>query len=767
MPNIVGLSALYHDSAAAVIVDGRIVAAAQEERFTRLKADASFPHFALQACLDQSGLTPSDIDAVGFYEIPGLKFERLIDTFLAGAPRGFQPFLAAIPSWLSTKLQVRQGIRQKWFSGHDVPIHFCPHHLSHAASAFYPSPFESAAVLTIDGVGEWATASIMHGQGSRLRPIVEQRFPHSLGLLYSAITSYCGFEMNSGEYKLMGLAAYGVPRFVEILLRDVVRLEGDGSIHLDQEYFDYCFGMRMTSSRFHQLVGRKPRRPEETIGELDCDLAASVQAITEMAMTRMASHACRLTGERTLCLAGGVALNCVAVAKLIEENIVDHVWVQPASGDAGGAVGVGLWLAHQKFGSPRNLASSSGSPQASNDFFRGAFLGPSFSPIRVEQTIKDSGLDYTDLKNDDALCHEVARLISMNAIVGWFQGAMEFGPRALGHRSILADPRDAQMKDRVNRAIKHRDPFRPFAPAVLERLAAEYFAIQMSAAYPYMTQTCRVLRPDILPAVTHVDGTARIQTVDPVRNPKFNLLIEAFYKLTGVPVLLNTSFNDRDEPIVCTPEDALACFISTNLDAVVLDNFLILKQPLSTSTAKNKAARVDDGDAGPRWFAAIIAMQGWLLAAFLWSSIGAPGGIVFIAGFLVIGIVYYRSLALRVIAWRWMNLLTYPIRWGLSTFVLAFVYFFVLTPIGSVRRLFGYRPLEAKGWSPFTVPVSMQSNGLVEAKEDVSDLWWLELLQFLQQEKKWWLMPIAVSLIAIAVAASVGGTVAPWIYALW
>jgi len=767
MPNIVGLSALYHDSAAVVIVDGSIVAAAQEERFTRLKADASFPHFALQACLEQSGLNPSDIDAVGFYEIPGLKFERLIDTFLAGAPRGFRPFRVAIPSWLSTKLQVRQDIRQKWFSGHDVPIHCCPHHLSHAASAFYPSPFDSAAVLTIDGVGEWATASIMHGQGNRLRPIVEQRFPHSLGLLYSAITSYCGFEMNSGEYKLMGLAAYGVPRFVETLLRDVVRVGEDGSIQLNQGHFDYCFGMRMTSSRFHQLIGRKPRRPDEAIGELDRDLAASVQAIAELAMTRMARYACQLTGERTLCLAGGVALNCVAVAKLADNSIVDEVWVQPASGDAGGAVGVGLWLAHQKFGLPRSIASSPGSTHARNDFFRGAFLGPSFSRVRVEQAIEDSGLQYVDFKNDDALCQEVAQLISTSAVVGWFQGAMEFGPRALGHRSILADPRDANMKDRVNRAIKHRDPFRPFAPSVLERFAAKYFATQSCATYPYMTQTCQVLRPDILPAVTHVDGTARIQTVDPLRNPKFNLLIEAFYKLTGVPVLLNTSFNDRDEPIVCTPEDAIGCFLSTNLDAVALDNFLILKQPLPASTTRNKASRPDAGNAGPRWFAAVIAMQGMLLAGSLASTMGYRFAVICVVIFLSFALAYFCLQNIRIILWRMLNRIIYPVRWTLNTFVLGGVYYFVLTPIGLVRRVVCYKPLETSGWKPFTVPKNFQADEASGTEDGFHRFWWLELLYFLKQEKKWWLLPIAASLFVIAFAASVGGAVAPWIYALW
>jgi carbamoyltransferase len=707
MPTILGLSGFYHDSAAALVRDGDVIAAIQEERITRRKADPEFPQGAIDLCLSMAGLSLNELDAVAFYELPSLKFDRLIETFLAGAPLSFRPFAAAMPSWLSTKLRVRNQIRKRFDNQLCPPIHFCPHHLSHAASAFYPSPFESAAILTVDGVGEWATASISHGQSNQLTPLVEQRFPHSLGLLYSAVTAYCGFEINSGEYKLMGLAASGTPRFADSMRRDIVYVGDDGAIELDQRFFDYCHGLKMTSSRFHRYFGRPPRAANQPLSELDCDLAASVQAITESALARMASYACRLTGERTLCLAGGVALNCVAVGKLITESIVDKVWVQPAAGDAGGAVGAALWLSHQKQNRPRY-----GSPK---DSYHGAFLGPAYTSDQVESAIKHAGLNYSK-PSPDTLCHEVASLIANGKIVGWFQDKMEFGPRALGHRSILADPRDASMKDKINRLVKHREPFRPFAPAVLVDSAPRYFQVPpRHADQPYMTWTTRVTQPDAIPAVTHLDQSARIQTVDAARNPKFFQLIQSFDRLTGIPILLNTSFNDRDEPIVCTPEDALRCFQQTGLDALAIEDFLIHKQaipqvdPIDLHSPNNPT-------------------ESWFDKAF-----------------------------------RIQHKLSYPIRWLGSISSLIMVYLLVLTPIGILRRILGHRPLHQTGWHPFTFPSGSQSN----ESEDNHGSWWSELLRFLIEEKKWWLIPIAASLAVVAVAASVGGSVAPWIYALW
>lgn len=709
MAKILGLSGFYHDSAAAVVVDGQVIAAAQEERFSRIKADASFPENAAAACLQIADLSLDDIDAVAFYELPLLKFERLIETFLAGAPKGFRPFRAAMPSWLTTKLRVRDPIHRLFKDAQPPAIHYCPHHLSHAASAFYPSPFESAAVLTIDGVGEWATASIAHGIGNRLEPLVEQRFPHSLGMLYSAVTHYCGFEINSGEYKLMGLAAAGQRRWVDAMLRDIVRLADDGSIELDQSYFDYCHGMQMTSSRFHRYFGRPPRAAGQPLSDLDCDLASSVQAITELAVTRMAEHACKLTGERKLCLAGGVALNCVAVGRLLEHGTLEDAWVQPAAGDAGGAVGAALWLSYGRFNLDRTCTPG--------DQFRGAFLGPRFDTQAVRSALQRAALVYRQLPDDASICTETAKLLANGSVVGWFQGEMEFGPRALGHRSILADPRDASMKHRVNQLIKHREPFRPFAPAVLQSAASAFFQTGGKPVdQPYMTRTFGVAQPETIPAVTHLDGTARLQTVDPARNPLFASLIQAFDRLTGVPVLLNTSFNDRDEPIVCSPEDAIAAFLSTNLDALVIENCLVLKQPMPVAQCPRASS----------------------------ASFSAA-----------------RCLATAI---HLRDRLTYPVRWAGSILTLAIVYYLVLSPIALGRRWRGDRVLHQVGWLPFTFP-SKPGPGQTQQQQQTS--WWRELVQFLREEKKWWLIPIALSLAVVAIAASVGGSVAPWIYTIW
>jgi len=755
MPTILGLSGFYHDSAAAIVVGGRVVAAVQEERCTRIKADAAFPENAIRSCLEIAGLAAGDL-SIGFFEVPSLKFDRLIETHFAGAPKGFSAFRAAMPSWLSTKLRLRDQVT-RFFGSNDAPeLYFGLHHQSHAASAFYPSPFESAAILTIDGVGEWATASIFHGQGNRLKPLVEQRFPHSLGLLYSAVTSYCGFEMNTGEYKLMGLAAEGKPRYFDRLTSDIVHVVDDGSVQLDQRFFDYCHGLRMTSPRFHRYFGREPRKRDESISNLDRDLAASVQAITELSMSRMAKHARGLTGEAKLCLAGGVALNCVAVGKLVADDVVDDVWVQPAAGDAGGAVGVALWLAHERFNVERKCVPS--------DSFSGAFLGPRFNELQVQQAIEAIGVVARHFDDDASLCQEVANLISNGGTVGWFQGAMEFGPRALGHRSILADPRDSAMKDRLNNLVKHRESFRPFAPAVLREFAASYFATGDRVDHAYMTRTFRVLQPDLIPAVTHLDGTARIQTVDRERNPKFTTLLNSFHALTGIPVLLNTICNDCDEPIVCSPEDAIRCFFSTNLDAVVIENFLIHKQ---SSQGLRLSGPKPSVLATPRWFTLSLACQA-LVAGFIidWrfgrgTAIATAGSLLAVASTCAI------SPSVKNLVWTRSTRFTHAIGCIASGIVLAAVFYLAVTPIGLWRRLCGHRPLDQSGnqtgWLPFTMPSAASL-----AAGDVRQLpWWLELVEFLRHEKKWWMIPIVLSLALIAVAASVGGSVAPWIYAIW
>ncbi len=714
MPVTLGLSSFYHDSAAAIVVDGQVVAAVQEERCSRIKADASFPQRAIDECLSIAGVTVGQVDHVAFYEIPALKFDRLIETFLAAAPRGFGTFRAAMPSWLATKLKVRDHVRRQLGPRLAQGMKYCPHHLAHAASAFYPSPYDEAAILTIDGVGEWATAGIFHGCGRNIKPLAEQRFPHSLGLLYSAVTTYCGFEINSGEYKLMGLAASGQPRLAAAMLNEMVRIGEDGSVRLDQSYFDYCHGWRMTSAKFDRFFGRAARRVNDPIDELDRDLAASVQAITELAMAKMTRYSLQQTGTRRLCLAGGVALNCVAVGRLVSDGVVDELWVQPAAGDAGGAVGAALWLAHEHL----QIARSS----HVNDSFRGGFLGTSYNDSEIQSAIARSGLASRVVQCDVELCDQVAKRLASGAIVGWFQGAMEFGPRALGHRSILADPRDAEMRDRVNAVIKHRESFRPFAPAVLRERLADFFAVDGRAQVdlPYMTTTVTVTKPDLIPAVTHVDGSARVQTVDRDRNPLFAMLIESFGRRTGVPVLLNTSFNDRDEPIVCTPDDALACFLATGLDLLVIGKCVLEKPHNSELSAPQP-----------------VPAQSTELQSTLTQ--------------------FSQSV------WTFSQRLAWPLRWLGSLVSLGLVYFLLITPIGCWRRLRGHRPLDQVGWLPFTAPQQPVNTG----ESEFEMRWWVELLLFLREEKKWWLLPIAASLLVVTVAASFGGTVAPWIYAIW
>jgi len=591
MNAILGLSAYYHDSAAALVVDGRIVAAAQEERFTRVKHDHGFPRHAIAYCLAEAGLGPADIDHVVFYEKPFLKFDRLLETYLAVAPAGFRSFLMAMPLWVHEKLRLPSQMSRGLGGGYAKRYVFPEHHESHAASAFFPSPFEEAAILTIDGVGEWATACLGHGRGNRIELSHELRFPHSLGLLYSAFTYFCGFRVNSGEYKLMGLAPFGAPRYESLILEKLMDLKEDGSFRLDLSYFDYCAGLTMTSRRFDRLFGGPPRRPESPITQRECDLAASIQGVTELVMLRMAAHLHGLTGSENLCLAGGVALNCVADGRLLRESPFRRLWIQPASGDAGGALGAALFVGYQ-------LLENERVPQES-DSQRASLLGPAYSADEAEAVLRGKGAVYRRFAGGSGLSEEVARLIADGRVVGWMQGRMEFGPRALGARSILGDARSPAMQSVMNLKVKHRESFRPFAPAVLRDRAHEYFELNPGQESPYMLLVAPVrgdkrLAPDagapggaglerirgvrsVVPAVTHVDNTARIQTVDRERNPRLFGLLEAFAALTGCPVMINTSFNVRGEPIVCTPADAYRCFMATDIDVLVIDDLLLLK----------------------------------------------------------------------------------------------------------------------------------------------------------------------------------------------
>jgi carbamoyltransferase len=604
---ILGVSAFYHDSAAALVVDGRIVAAAQEERFTRKKHDPGFPSRAVAYCLEDAGLRPGDVDYVAFYDKPLLKFERLLETYLAYAPAGFRSFHMAMPVWLKDKLHTRRLIRQALGKGFHAKVVFTEHHESHAASAFFPSPYEQAAVLTLDGVGEWATAALGSGSGNRLTLTHQINFPHSLGLLYSAFTYYCGFKVNSGEYKLMGLAPYGTPVYADRIYEHLIDLKADGSFRLDLAYFRYAQGLTMTGPRFDALFGGPARSPESDLTQRHMDLAASIQAVTEEAMLRIGRDLHARTGLHDLVMAGGVALNCVANGRLLREGPFRSIWIQPAAGDAGGALGAALFVWHQLMNRPRAVDP--------HDSQRGSFLGPGYGPDKVASFLARVGASGTTL-DDEALFDHVASLLADEKVVGWFQGRMEFGPRALGARSILGDPRSPRMQATMNLKIKFRESFRPFAPCVLAEHAAEWFDLKPGEESPYMLlvadvrddrrvpidpEHLRVMRddPDLrrrvnvvrstIPAVTHVDDSARIQTVDAGRNPRLYQLLQAFHRRTGCPVLVNTSFNVRGEPIVCTPDDAYRCFLATGMDALVLGNTVILKD--AGSSVLDEAAR--------------------------------------------------------------------------------------------------------------------------------------------------------------------------------
>ena len=587
MASILGISAFYHDSAACLVRDGELVAAAQEERFTRKKHDHRFPSCAVEYCLEEAGITADQLDAVAFYDKPWLKFERLLETYLSFAPAGLPSFLKAMPLWLKQKLWMGELIQKQ--VGFEGDLLYPEHHQSHAASAFYPSPYDRAAILTIDGVGEWATASWGVGHDNIVDIRFELQFPHSLGLLYSAFTYYTGFRVNSGEYKVMGLAPYGEPRYVDLILEHLMDLRDDGSFWLDMDYFNYCQGLTMTSEKFHRLFGGPPRQPESELTQKEMDLARSVQDVTEEVMLRMARHVKNETGERYLCLAGGCALNCVANGKILRSGLFDDIWIQPAAGDAGGALGAALFTWHQVMGKPRTV-------RGGRDSQKGSYLGPAFDPTEIEQWLKDEGIPY-ERHEPEAIPQLVADILGEEKVVGFFSGRMEFGPRALGGRSIIGDARSTTMQSVMNLKIKYRESFRPFAPSCLVEDVEDLF--ELDRASPYMLlvanvqqrrrkamsdeqksffgiEKLNVPRSDI-PAITHIDYSARVQTVDGVDNKPYYDTIRAFKDKTGYGVIVNTSFNVRGEPIVCTPQDAYLCFMRTEMDVLVLENLVLHK----------------------------------------------------------------------------------------------------------------------------------------------------------------------------------------------
>ncbi|MBA3960906.1 MAG: carbamoyltransferase [Chthoniobacterales bacterium] len=582
--NILGVSAFYHDSSACLVRDGEILAAAQEERFTRKKHDAAFPRNAIDYCLKAGGLTAGHkLDLVSFYEKPFLKFERLLSSYLAVAPFGFRSFLRAMPEWTRQKLWLKATIQNEL--GYSGKILFPEHHESHAASAFFPSPFQRAAVLTIDGVGEWATTTVGRGRNNRVELLSELKFPHSLGLLYSAFTYYLGFRVNSGEYKVMGLAPYGTPRYRDLILSELMDLKADGSFHLNLRYFNFVAGLTMTNENFSKLLGGPPRQSDSNLTQRDMDIAASIQAVTEEAMLRMARHVKEITGETNLCLAGGVALNCVGNGRILEDGIFENIWIQPAAGDAGGALGAALLAWYHDQGQPRAV------DERGRDSQKGSLLGPKYDAKIFLQSERIAAMELSD----EDLVERVARILAEGKVIGWYQGHMEFGPRALGNRSILADARSPEMQEKLNLKIKFRESFRPFAPAVMLEKASDYFRLNRPSTYMLLVaqvlgdraksngvtedfQTRLRTARSPIPAVTHVDNSARVQTVSEEDNPQFYRLLKEFHRQTGCAVLINTSFNVRGEPPVCTPEDAWHCFMRTDMDYLIMGNYLLDKR---------------------------------------------------------------------------------------------------------------------------------------------------------------------------------------------
>lgn len=725
--NILGVSAFYHDSAACLVRDGEIIAAAQEERFTRRKHDAGFPRHAIQYCLDEGKITKGvGLDLIAFYEKPFLKCDRLFSTYLAVAPRGLRSFLKAAPVWIKQKIWIKQIIRkQLQFDG---PIVFSEHHESHAASAFFPSPFENAAVLTIDGVGEWTTTSVGRGEGSRVKLLADLRFPHSIGLLYSAFTYYLGFRVNSGEYKVMGLAPYGEPAFRDAILSELIDLKDDGSFHLNLRYFGFMVGLTMTNRAFDLLFGGPPRKPEAELTQRHMDIACSVQAATEEVMLRLARHAHALTGARNLCLAGGVALNCVGNGRIIREGPFEKIWIQPAAGDAGGALGAALLGWHHYHKQPRKVSGN-------GDAQRGSFLGPVYDAAEflARGAIPHEAIDEVELMP------RVARLLQDGKVIGWFQGRMEFGPRALGNRSILGDARSPEMQETLNLKIKFRESFRPFAPSVLRERVGDCFELKQASPYMLLVAPvkeslrlgglseraadfmARLKMPrSTLPAITHVDYSARIQTVAAEDNPRFHRLLSEFERNTNCPVLVNTSFNVRGEPPVCTPEDAFRCFMRTEMDYLVLGNFLLDKTQQSPANVVKREAvksgindeyqKLDRSPRALRRFGFVVGSAILLLGCvFVWRHRGAGWPLISIGTVLVLA----ASLAPLTLKWihgPWM-IVSLALGWIVTRILLTIIFFFVVTPIGLLQRLFGKRVIEvafradsASYWQERTAP---------------------------------------------------------------
>ena len=732
--NILGISAFYHDSAACLVRDGNIIAAAQEERFSRRKHDAEFPRQAIDFCLREGGLAEAtQLDLVAFYEKPFLKFDRLVSTYMACAPRGLQSFLKAMPVWVKEKIWLKATIREKL--RYEGPIIFPEHHESHAASAFFPSPFESAAVLTIDGVGEWTTTSVGRGERNWVELLADLQFPHSLGLLYSAFTYYLGFRVNSGEYKVMGLAPYGEPKYQQSILSELIDLKEDGGFRLNLRYFDFMAGLTMTSRAFDRLFGGPPRQPEAELTQRHMDLARSVQAVTEEVMLRLARRAHEITGARHLCLAGGVALNCVANGRILRESPFEKIWIQPAAGDAGGALGAALLGWHHYHRQPRKVSPS-------GDAQYGSFLGPAYDAVDF---LRREALPHVELPENEMISR-VARLLEEGKVVGWFQGRMEFGPRALGNRSILGDPRRPDMQAKLNLKIKFRESFRPFAPSVLEERASECF--ELSEASPYMLlvaqvkETLRVdgqtdeptdlmtrlkTRRSSLPAVTHVDFSARVQTVAAADNPRFHQLLSEFEMRTGCPVLVNTSFNVRGEPPVCTPEDAFRCFMRTDMDYLVLGNFLLDKAAVSREASRSGAVQTaglnqtafggpplpDDRAPSHDLSAAALRRFGLTMGTafavlgllLLWRHRDAGWVLLVCAAiWFLLGAVVPTALRYTYESWMAFGLILSRF---VSSVLLALLFYVVVTPIGFFQRLCGKRPLdfrfqtgETSSWQP-------------------------------------------------------------------
>jgi carbamoyltransferase len=592
---ILGISAFFHDSAAALLQDGDIVAAAQEERFTRKKGDANFPENAIRYCLQEAGITASDVSYAVFYERPLKKYERILETYISYVPEGFRSLYKALPLWSNHRLRMTTNLRRGLGPEFQGKILYTDHHASHAASAFFPSPFEESAILTLDAVGEWSTSSIGVGIKNHIELKREMQFPHSLGMLYSAMTYYTGFKVNSGEYKLMGLAPYGEPKYVDMIIDKLVKIYDDGSLWMDMSYFNYAVGFTMTSEKFHKLFGGPPRKPESFLTQKEMDLAASIQKVTEEVFMKAGRHVYELTGQKNLVLAGGVALNCVANGKLLKEGPFENIWIQPAAGDAGGALGAALLVWYQKLDNTRLVNGS--------DSQKGSLLGPSFDDLHVRLSLDAMGAIYEYVGDENTLLDRVAGLMAEEKVVGWFQGRMEYGPRALGCRSIIGDARSGKMQQVMNLKIKYRESFRPFAPCVLREHVDEYFDMRKNEDSPYMLLVAPVIEkhrtklskrdmenmkdPDLrirvsvprstIPAITHVDYSARVQTVDEERHGRYYRLMKRFYELTGCPVIVNTSFNIRGEPIVCNPEDAYRCFMATDMDCLVVENYIMYK----------------------------------------------------------------------------------------------------------------------------------------------------------------------------------------------